>query len=412
MSQPISPEWVQPNPMDPRFVADPEAVYGPIRERSAVWWWEEGTAWLITGYPQFVEVIRHPDLVMDRRYWEHYEAPTDPVARAMEDQLDLALPMMGGEAHTRIRSLVSKAFTPRAVAGLAPLIHGILNELIEEVRPKGRMEFVAEFAHRYPTRVISRMLGIPPNSEREVQFKAYSDVFVASVSPYLAAGERREIAQVQARFLALVDEVIEEHRAVSRDDMLSRLIAVEEAGDRLSNPELVALVFGLIMAGSETTANAVGSGLHALLTHPEQLALYRSEPAVRDNAVLELIRFNPPGYGSSRYAKRDVTIDGVEVKRGQLLIASLPAAHYDPAYFPEPRRLDLRRDLREQALFGSGAHFCLGAQLARLELETAFSMLFGSLPGLRLESCGEDIVYAPHPTIRGPAALPVLFDRD
>ena len=410
MSEPSALDAVQPNPLDPRFVADPEAVYGPIRETAPVWWWEEGRAWLVTGYAAFVEAIRHPELSMDRRLWEHYEPPRDPVALEMDAQMDLALPFMPEEPHTRVRSLVSKAFTPRAVSGLEPLIRGILQELIDGIQPRDHFDFVPELAHRYPTRVISRMLGIEPRSDREATFKEYSDVFIASVSPFLTAEERVRIAAVQARFMALVAEVVEEHRADPRDDMLSRLIAVEEEGERLSNPELLSLVFGLIMAGSETTANTVATGVHLLLTNPEQLAIYRAEPGQRGNAVLELLRIGAPGYGTTRYARRDIELAGVPIRKGQLIISSMLAAHFDPSVFPEPRRVDFRRDLRDQAIFGSGTHFCLGAQLAKLELETAYTTVFDELPGLRLANPEREIVYAPHPTVRGPAALPVAFD--
>ena len=272
MAEPVATPLIQPDPTDAQFAADPEAVYGPIRARAPVWWWEEARGWLVTGHAPFVEASRHDDLVIDCRLWEHYEAPTDPIALAMEDRLDEALPMMADGPHDRVRGLLGKAFTPRAVARLEPSIREILGELIEGLRPKGRFDLVAALANWYPIRVISRMFGIPPNSEREARFKQYADVFVRSVNPFLAAEERARSARVQLKFFELVAEVVEEHRTNSRDDILSGLIAAEEDGDRLSTPELLNLVLGLIMAGTETTASAVAVGMFELLRHPAQLA--------------------------------------------------------------------------------------------------------------------------------------------
>lgn len=409
MSEALEAEAVPPSPLDPRFVADPEAVYGPIRAETPVWWWEGGHAWLVTRYDAFVETLRHPDVTMDFRLWEHHQPATDPVAVEMEKQMDVAIPFMPKDAHDRVRRLVSRAFTPRAVAALEPMIRNILNELIDDVRPRGAFDAVSDITQKYPTRVISRMIGIPPDSEREVLFKQYSDIFIASVSPLISSEERNEIGRVQAKFMALVTEVIDEHRANPRDDMLSALIEVEEEGERLSIRELQALIFGLIMAGSETTANAVGIGLFTLLTHPEQLAAFRDDPGCRDNAVLELLRFHGPGYHSSRVALRDLEIAGVPVRKGQLVLAGILASHWDPDAFADPLRLDFDRDLREQSVFGSGEHFCLGAQLARLELLTAYTTLFDALPELRLTVPASEIGFRAHPTIRGVESLPLAF---
>ena len=383
MTESIVAPLIPPDPTNPRFAADPEAVYGPIRARAPVWWWEEGRGWLVTGHAPFVEAARHDDLLIDRRLWEHYEAPTDPIARAMEDRLDDALPMMADVPHDRVRGLLGKAFTPRAVAGLEPTIRAILEELIEGIRPKGRFDLVSDLANWYPIRVISRMFGIPPNSEREALFKQYADVFVRSVNPFLSAEERARSARVQVKFLDLVLEVVEEHRAHPGDDLLSALIAAEEEGDRLSTPELLNLVLGLIMAGTETTASAVAIGMYDLLRHPDQAKIFRDDPNVRENAVLELLRVGT-GIQIERFARRDLELAGVPIRKGQMVLASMHAAHHDPAVFPDPNRLDLRRDLKELAVFGGGRHFCLGTQLAKLELRIAYSALIDGLPGLRL----------------------------
>ncbi|NQZ99343.1 MAG: cytochrome P450 [Myxococcales bacterium] len=363
----------------------------------------------MTGHAPFVEASRHDDLVIDRRLWEHYEAPTDPVALAMEDRMDEALPMMADQPHDRVRGLLGKAFTLRAVAGLEPSIRSILGELIDGIRPKGRFDLVADLANWYPVRVISRMFGIQPNSEREALFNQYADVFVRSVNPFLPAEERARSARVQAKFLELVSEVVEEHRANPRDDLLSALISAEEDGDRLSTSELMNLMLGLIMAGTETTASAVAIGMFDLLRNPDQVAVFREDPSVRANAVLELLRLGA-GLQIERFARRDLEIGGVPIRKGQMVVGSMYAAHHDPTVFPDPKRLDLRRDLKELAVFGGGRHFCLGTQLAKLELETAYSTLIDGLPGLRL-AVPETEVEITCDNRRTVVSLPLEFDE-
>ena len=399
---------IPPNPKDPAFLADPEATYGPIREHAPVWWWEEARGWLVTGHAPFVEASRHDDLVIDRRLWEHYEPPTDPVAIAMEERMDEALPMMPDAAHDRIRGLLSRAFTPRAVAGLEPEIREILGELIGGLRPKGHFDLVSDLAAWYPTRVISRMFGIPPNSDREALFKQYADVFVRSVTAFLTPEERERSARSQLEFLGLVQEVVEERRADPGDDILSALITVEQDGDRLSTSELLNLMLGLIMAGTETTATAVAIGMYELLRHPDPLELFRSDESVRDNAVLELLRVGP-GLHIERFARCDLEIGGVAIRQGQMVLGAQHAAHHDPAVFAKPNELDLRRDLRELAVFGGGRHFCLGSQLAKLELRIAYSELVDQLPGLRLAVPADEVELASD-NRRSVVALPVEFD--
>ena len=408
MTEPVAIRFAQPDPGDRRFAADPEAVYGTIREHAPVWWWEEARGWLVTGHGPFVEASRHDDLVVDRRLWEHYEAPTDPIARAMEDSMDQALPMMQNAAHDRVRGLLSKAFTPRAVAGLEPSIREILDELVDELRPRGQFDLVGDLAAWYPTRVISRMFGIAPNSDREARFKRYADVFIRSVNTFLPPDERAAAARVQLEFFGLVTEVVEEHRAQPSDDILSALIAAEEDGDRLSSAELLNTVMGLIMAGTETTSSAIAMGMYELLRHPDQLEIVRDDPGVRDNAVLELLRVGA-GLQIERFARRDLEIGGVSIRKGQMVIGSLYAAHRDPAVFPDPLTLDVRRDLKELAVFGGGRHFCLGTQLAKLELRIAYEALVDTLPGLRLAVPEGDIEITCDQR-RSVVALPVEFD--
>lgn len=397
------------NPLNPDFARDPHPTFHQLRRHGPVVWEPTMKAWLVVGFDAMVEVLRHPRLSTDIRNWEGWVPPPPSPSRRLREAEDSHIFALSPADHRRVRGLVSKAFTPRAIAALAPMIEGIVGECLEQVRGRGEMDLVADLADAYPTRVISRMIGIPPQSERERRFKQLADVLIELGSPNVPAEMRARLAPEREEMLDLMEGVIAERRAQPGDDILSRLIAAEEAGKQLSNPELLTLVSGLVTAGSETTANAVVLGVRDLLHHPDQLALYRERPALRANAVEELLRFQLPGYFSMRVPLEDVVIGGTRMRKGQLVLPSMTAAHRDPARFPDPDRLDLTRDLSEAAIFGRGAHHCIGAQLARQELEIAYTRLFGELPDLRMTCAYDEVRFRPSMLVRSVAALPLAF---
>ncbi len=398
------------NPLDPACARDPYPLFARLRAHDPIHRDEAMNAWIVTSFDAFVAIVQDARFSLDIREWEAFEAPTHPDLlrfRAIDDATLFALPQVD---HRRVRRLVSKAFTPRAVLRLAPMIESIVDECLARVRPAGRLDLVSDFAMSFPTQVVSRLIGIPANSGRELRFKQLADVMIAQASPLLPMDERVAAVPLLDELYRLIDECIAERRRAPQDDILSALIHAEEEGKRLSREELLALVSGLISAGSETTASAFVLGMRELLHRPDPLARFRAEPELRSNAAEELLRHQMPGYFTMRVALEDVALQGRTIRRGQLVLPSIAAAHRDPARFPEPDRIDLGRDLSESALFGRGPHSCLGVQLARLELSIAYGKLVDELPGLRL-GCGYDeVTFARHPIIRSIVSLPLAFD--
>ncbi len=399
------------NPLDPACARDPYPILARLREHDPIHRDEAMNAWVVTSFDACVSIMQDPRFTLDVREWEGYQPPTHPDLlrfRSIDDANLFTLPQID---HRRVRLLVSKAFTPRAVRAVAPIVHAIVDDCLAAVRSTGRLDLVADLADAFPTYVISRLIGIPPNSARERRFKELADVAIAQASPLLAMEERIAAIPMREELFALVDECIEERRGAPQDDILSRLIHVEEEGKRLSREELLALVTGLVTAGSETTASALVLGMRELLHRPDQLHLFRTRPEIRPNAAEELLRHQLPGYFTMRVPTEDVVVGGREIRRGQLVLPSIAAAHRDPARFPDPDRVDLERDLSEAALFGRGPHSCLGAQLARLELTIAYGKLVDELPDLKLGCRYDEVPFAPHPLIRSVTELPLVFAR-
>jgi hypothetical protein len=312
--------------------------------------------------------------------------------------------------HTRLRALVSKAFTPRRIDALASRVQQLVDEMLEAPAARGHIELMHEFAYPLPARVICELLGVPKEDE----------AFIVAQAPALGTGldpapmrTPQSVAAANDATNALVDyldALIAERRRAPRDDMLSALIAAEESGESLSHDELVSTFLLLLIAGHETTANLIGNGMRALLRHPDQLAQLRATPAGADlerSAVEELMRFDGPIQMVERITLDPVVIGGREIPTGRIMICLTAAANRDPAVFADPDRLDLGRTPNPHVGFGGGAHFCLGAALARLEGRVAIGTLARRFPGLRLLEPKPE--WRPSFTIRGLRRLPLAL---
>lgn len=307
--------------------------------------------------------------------------------------------------HTRLRALVSKAFTPRRVEALAERVHQLVDELLEKPAAHGRLDLMREFAYPLPARVICELLGVPKDDEQ----------FIVAQAPALGTGldpapmrTPQTVAAANEATTALVDYLdglIAERKRAPKDDMLSALIAAEESGESLSHNELVSTILLLLVAGHETTANLIGNGMLALLRHPAQLARLRADPDLDRPAVEELMRFDGPIQMVERITLEPVAIGGRRIPAGRIVVCLTAAANRDPAVFAEPNRLDLGRAPNPHAGFGGGAHFCLGAALARLEGRIAIGTLARRFPSLRLLDPKPE--WRPSFTIRGLRELPL-----
>ena len=292
---------------------------------------------------------------------------------AFVDWIRLNVVMMNPPGHTRLRKLVSRAFTPRAVASMRDVSRRFAAELCDQVDDNGgQVEFVHEWARVLPLRVVCEMIGIPRVDVKQMEEWALGLTMASGVTTPEAreAGDRG-----MEGFNDYVSAMIAERRANPRDDLLTALIGAEDEGDRLSPAELVAMVVQLIFAGHETTQNLLGNGLYRLLENPEQLALVRADRSLIPNAVEEMLRYDPPITFTSRIAREPTVIAGIDIAEDQFVMLNLTAANHDPERFEDPTRFDVRRPEIRHLSFGWGVHFCLGASLARIEGEVAFETL-------------------------------------
>jgi unspecific monooxygenase len=303
--------------------------------------------------------------------------------------------------HTRLRRLVSKAFTARLIERLRPRIEQLVDELLAGA--SGEVDLIATLAYPLPVILISELLGVPP-ADRD-RFRRWSQALARGLDPgfLLPATDIAERDQARLEFGAYFRELSALRRADPRDDLLSALVAVSDGADALTEEELLATCVLLLVAGHETTVNLIGNGALALLRDPGQLAWLRAHPEAAGEAVEELLRYDPPVQLTLRAALEDVELAGATIKRGELVLLLTGAANRDPAVFPDPDRLDLRRPQSGHLSFGLGIHFCLGAPLARLEGEIALTRLFRREVNLT----GRALTYRDNVVLRGLTALPV-----
>ncbi|HEX8209237.1 MAG TPA: cytochrome P450 [Longimicrobium sp.] len=380
---------------DPRFKADPHPTYARLRAEAPVFRSRLGRGrpvWLVTRYDDVAALLRDARFAKDPAHARSGAAPWMPgfLRPLTRNMLDLDAP-----DHTRLRSLVQKAFTPRLVERLRPRIEGLADELITRATRGGRMELVRDYALPIPLTIIGELLGIPA-ADRD-RFHRWSTTIV-SASPGI--GAVRLLPTVWSMFRYLRRQFAA-RRADPRDDLITALVQAEEAGDRLSDDELLAMVFILLVAGHETTVNLIAGGVLALLQHPEQRDRLRADPALLRPAVEELARFvSPVELATERYAREDVEIAGVAIRRGEMVLGVIGSANRDEAHFAAPDTLDLARDPNRHLAFGLGAHYCLGAPLARLEASVAIPMLLDRAPGLRLRDA--EVRWRRHAFLRGP----------
>ncbi|MBV9893908.1 MAG: cytochrome P450, partial [Chloroflexi bacterium] len=305
--------------------------------------------------------------------------------------------------HTRLRALVQKAFTPRMVEQLRPRIIAIVGELLDRIAQRdGAFDVIADFAHPLPVVVIAELLGVP--AEDRVRFSEWSAVLAASLDPLVSEDLANRVPGARDAVDAYLRGIIAERRKQPRSDLISALVAAEERGDVLSEPELVVMCRLLLIAGHETTVNLIGNGTNALLRHPDQFAKLREDPGLITSAIEELLRYDSPVQMTGRIATEPVQFDGHTVQPGEWILPLLGAANHDPAQFADPERLDLTRNPNAHVAFGRGIHFCLGAPLARLEGQVAIGALVRRFPSLAL--AGEP-VRRKQITLRGLQSLPV-----
>ncbi len=396
---------------DAKRRADPYGFYAELRRdrpvvRATVP--GRGAVWVVTRHADAAAMLKDPRFSNDRR---GTGVPSPffgalPVPRAVRT---LSSTMVGADdpAHARLRGLVGRAFTPRRVAELDGRVRAIAAELVDGVAPRGRMDLVAEFALPLPFTVISDLLGVPEDMRAE--FRARVRRIMA---PPRSMTLRVAVWLPQLiRFVGFFERLVAHRRRMPDDALISALVAAEAAEDRLTPVELVAMVFLLFFAGHETTVNLIGNGTLALFDFPGEMAALRADPSLLPAAVEELLRFtNPVEAAAMRYTREPVTMAGVTIPARATVMALISAANRDPEAFPDPDRLDLRRQGRSHLALGVGAHYCLGASLARLEARVAFAALLDRFPRLRLDGPRDAVAWRQPGALRGLRSLPVRWD--
>jgi cytochrome P450 len=394
----------------PGMVADPYPVYDRLRASDPVHWHEPFGAWVLTRYADVAAVLHDPRFSAERTGKMQEMAGSADLGPFFEF-LSARMLYADPPRHTRLRGLVSKAFTPHAVEAMRPHVQALVDQFLDRVQGQGRMDVIADLAYPLPVTVIVEMLGVPVQ-DRD-QLKKWSDDFVVYFSKHLGQvtpEEYRRSAQAVAAERAYFGAAAAERRRQPREDLLSALVQAEEAGDRLTEEELHANANLLLTAGHETTTNLIGNGTLALLRHSDQLEKLRSDPSLIPSAVEEFLRYDSPVQFTHRLAREDVSLGGKTIRKGQFVYLMLAAANRDPARFPDPGRLDVTRKDNHHLAFGQGPHFCLGAPLARLEAQIAFGTLLRRFLTLRLET--DRLEYRETFNLHGLKALPVRFGAE
>ena len=402
------------NPFDPEFRVDPYKSYRRFLAEDPVHQSMFG-GWVVTRYADCVGLLRDTRMSSDMRNSNMFQAF---LASQNEEALELFAPasqirpflFLDPPDHTRLRGLVSKAFTPKVIEELRSRIQEVVDGLLDAALEKGSIEVIGDLAYPLPVQIISEMLGVPP--EDHETFKGWSRELARSLDPDFGT-PLEELQQRRDAALAFADyfrSLIAERRDAPRDDLLSALVAVEERGDTLTEEELLATLTLLLVAGHETTVNLIGNGTLALLRNPDQRRRLRDDPSLAKNAVEEVLRYDPPVQMTVRNALEPVEVGGVTVEKGQETVILLGAANRDPAQFSDPERFDVARpDANRHLAFSSGHHFCLGAPLARLEGQIALNTLVQRTGERQLDLQHDPPDYKENIVLRGLAALPISW---
>jgi cytochrome P450 len=395
------------NPLDPAFIADPYPFYRRLRETAPVFKTPQGL-WLITRYDDVTFALRDKrfgkDFVgaLERRYGNLARMQEPAIASLGRTMLVLDPP-----DHTRLRALVTKAFTARRVADMRPRIRALVDAQLDRVIDSGGMDVMRDLAHRLPVIVICDMLGIP--EEHRAPFLAGSNVSGRILEPVPMSREELDQANRNTQMAGVYfNQLCELRRREPRDDLTTELVRAEEAGDKLTAEELQANIGLLFGAGHETTTNLIGNGLLALHRHRDQWERLKADPSLIPNAIEELLRYDSSVQMSGRVTMAEVEIGGVTLPPNESVLTLLGAANRDPAQYQDPDKLDVGRPNVRPLSFGGGIHYCLGAQLARLEAELVFTALVERLPNIELPE-KDTPAWRRSFTLRGLSRLPAVW---
>src|SRR6266540_6996895 len=398
------PTGIQLTALDPAFQADPYPILAKLRELEPMHHDTTLNRYVLTRHDDVDELLWDRSLSVDPR--KAAPGSFESMFGFADAEREPSMLFADPPYHTRLRGLVSKAFTAKAVEQMRPRIQEIVDELLDAVDPAREVDLIEAFAGPLPTIVIAEMLGVDPADRGD--FKRWSDLGVMNFNPMLTPEERELVNEAGEAMDAYLRRVIEERRAQPRTDLITSLIAAEEGGDKLTDDEIVTMCSLLLAAGNVTTTDLIGNGVLTLLRNPDELRKLREDPILIKNAVEEMLRYDSPVIQSGRIPLADSVIGGIEIGAGQSVSPMLAAANHDPAAHPEPDKFDVSRQDTDHHSFGGGVHFCLGAPLARAEAQVAVGILVRRFPALRLSE--SRLEWRRIPSFRGLARLPVFLN--
>jgi cytochrome P450 PksS len=399
------------NLASPEFKADPYTYYARLRDQAPVCRTILPTgepAWLVTRYDDVANVLKDERFVKDpANAMAPEQLAQRPWFRKVFSTLNRTMLSRDAPDHARLRTLVQQAFAPRLIETMRPRVQELTNGLLDEVQERGGIDVIRDYALPVPTTIIAEMLGVPAADRH--RFHRWSNALMAA-----AASSWRMCWAVPSAWSLerYIRRTIQKRRTRPDDDLMGAMMRAEEAGQSLSESELIGMVFLLLVAGHETTVNLIGNGALTLMQHRDQLRRLQDYPALIKPAIEELLRFTSPvEMATERFAAEDVTLAGVTIPRGETVHAVLASANRDERQFTNPDSFDIAREPNRHLSFGLGSHFCLGAALARLEAQIAISTLFQRVPDLRLAVAPSRLRWRRGLLLRGLEALPAVFER-
>ena len=373
------------DPFAPEHRADPYPLYERLRAEAPIWYHPYYDELVLTRHADCEAVLRDPRWSSDPENLDPSRRAADDMRLALGDLKAGNLLFLDPPDHTRLRRLVSKAFTPRSIEQLRPHVQELVDGMLDELRDAGEIDLMTAIAYPLPVTVICELMGVPLHDRH--LFASWS----SDASRLLDGEVQGEVVErgiaAAISFISYFNDLFDDRRKAPRDDLLSALLAAEdEEGDRLSEAELRSIVLLLFVAGHETTMNLIGNGMWALLAHPDQQRRLQRDPSLVPNAVEEMLRYDGPVHLTGRIAREDLEVGGLHVERGHQVSTLLAAANRDPERFPEPARFDVERADVHHLTFSGGIHYCIGAALARLEGQVVVGSLVQRFPGLELRT--------------------------
>lgn len=377
------PQGLQLTPLDPAYRDDPYPILEELRQQAPVYRDPAFDRIVITEEATVDAVLKDRSMSVDQA-----NARPNPIQVAIarrlrqQDERKPSMLFLDDPDHHRLRSLVNRAFTPRAVERMRPRTEAIAEELLDGLQDRQEFDIIAEYSGPLPTVVIAEMLGVDP--ARRADFKRWSDALVLGFLPFQTPEQEAQMIDARQNLDQIFGEEIAKRRQEMKDDLIGGLVAAEDGGDQLDDEEIVTMCGLLLTAGNVTTTDLIGNGTHALLTHPGEMEKLRANPDLIENAVEEMLRFDGPVTNTGRIVMSDGELRGCPVHKGDSIMVSLAGANHDPKANPDPDRFDISREDPVHHAFGGGAHYCLGAPLARMEAQVGINALLRRFPVLRL----------------------------